>query len=214
MAFLGNLKVKDHLNEKEIVRLHRELVVPTAVHDVLKGLDPLDDTAQYAIDSMIAEMPVDAALLCLSLSAAHIAHDLQGAHPVAGPLAIETGRMVHEYGPTWLAHVDGQLNARDVFAAQNQFTETMAEEFESLAALLAECGADMPEHGDHAILCDMLSEHARAYATYTNAMVCGDDLGIIVESMDAAPVAQTSDVMANNVMANNIVAFPGVPKPA
>ncbi|WP_435640752.1 hypothetical protein [Micavibrio aeruginosavorus] len=210
MSVLGLKSVKDHLSEQEIMRLHRELTVPCAVHDVLKGLSPLDDTATYAMDVMIAEMPVDAALLCVSLSAAHIAHDLTGLHPMAGALAVETRRITHEYGPTWLAYADGQLNDDAVNAAQTQFTDSMAEDFEALADLLDTCGGDMPGDSDQAQLCTLLADHARSYAAYTNAMVNGEDLGIIYEDMDAHPAQYSPGIPSGQ---SNVIAFPGAPRP-
>lgn len=216
---LGFAQIQEHLSDQDIVRLHRELVVPMAVHDILKGQTQLDDVAEYTIDSNIGELPVDAALLCLALSAAHIAEDLSGAHPTAGALAIESARIVHDYGPVWLAHADGALNGEDLIAIQNKFTDQIVEDFESLGDLLKTCGGDMPDHSDQYTLCALMADHADAYASYTNMTLRGEDLDIFMESMDDAPslaAIAAAPIAAQSIQAgnygNNVVMFPGTLK--
>ncbi len=108
---------------------------PVAVHEIIKGNDELDETARYTLDVMIAEFKPDTALICIALCAAHIAEMHSGYLPIAGSLGFEAGRIVHEFGPTWLANADRRLTAaheRHVMDLLDQ----MPEDFEAMADLL------------------------------------------------------------------------------
>ncbi|MDB5490973.1 MAG: hypothetical protein JWO78_822 [Micavibrio sp.] len=153
------------LTDIQIIRLHHELLAPVAVHEIIKGHDELDETARYTLDVMIAEFKPDTALICIALCAAHIAEMHSGYLPIAGSLGFEAGRIVHEFGPTWLANADRRLTAaheRHVMDLLDQ----MPEDFEAMADLLDATRAHLIETTDSAILCEILSQNARAFIDY------------------------------------------------
>ena len=153
------------LSEKQIIRLHRELIAPVAVHEIIHGRDELDETARYTLDAMIAELQPDTALLCIALCIVHVADMHSTYMPVAGTLGFEASRIVHEYGPLWLSHVDGRLQPKDESRVLN-LLDNMQEDFEALADLIETMQAGLIETTDSAILCSILSENARAFYDY------------------------------------------------
>lgn len=164
---MGTRKVKfdQGLNEAQIIRLHRELVAPISVHDILAGHDVLDEVAEYTLDVMIAEFQPDTALMCIALCAAHVAEIHAGALPIAGTLGFEAGRIVHEYGPLWLAHADRQLTAADEGRVID-LLEQMPEDLESMADLLDTLRGHMVAGSDSDKICEILSQNANAFYDY------------------------------------------------
>lgn len=157
---MGNL-----LSNAQIIRLHRELVAPLAVYQILKGHDELDETALYTLDVMLAEFQPDTALLCMALCAAHIADLHQDSLPLAGSLGFEAGRIVHDLGPLWLDNADQRLGM-DQESRVLDVLDRMAEDFEALADLLDGVRAHLIETTDSAMLCDILSQNAQGFIAY------------------------------------------------
>lgn len=153
------------LTNAQIIRLHRELVAPMAVYQILKGHDELDETALYTLDVMLAEFQPDTALLCIALCAAHIADLHQDAMPLAGSLGFEAGRIVHEFGPLWLDNADHRLGVEQEGRVID-LLDQMAEDFEALADLLEAVRAHLIETTDSAMLCDILSQNAQGFMDY------------------------------------------------
>lgn len=157
--------MRELLSEREIIRLHHALVAPVAVHEIIRGHDALDETARYTLDVMIAEFDPDTALLCIALCAAHVADRHAGYLPVAGSLGFEAGRIVHEYGPLWLANADRRLS--DAHEGQIlDLLDHMQEDFEAMADLIDALRGHLIETTDSAILCDILSQNAHAFYDY------------------------------------------------
>lgn len=154
--------MQELLSERELIRLHHELVAPVAVHEIIRGHDALDETARYTLDVMIAEFDPDTALLCIALCAAHVAEMHTGCLPAAGSLGFEASRIVHEYGPLWLANADRRLSPAHEGRVLD-LLEHMPEDFEALADLLDALRGHLIETTDSAILCDILSQNARAF---------------------------------------------------
>jgi len=153
------------LTDLQIIRLHHELLAPVAVHEIIKGHDELDETARYTLDVMIAEFKPDTALICIALCAAHIAEMHSGYLPIAGSLGFEAGRIVHEFGPLWLANADRRLTPAHEGHVMD-LLDQMPEDFEALADLLDATRAHLIETTDSAILCEILSQNARAFMDY------------------------------------------------
>lgn len=153
------------LSNAQIIRLHRELVAPMAVYQILKGHDTLDETALYTLDVMLAEYQPDTALLCIALCAAHIADLHSASMPLAGSLGFEAGRIVHEIGPLWLANADDSLGM-DQEDRVIDLLDQMAEDFEALSDLLGAVRAHLIETSDCAMLCDILSQNAQSFVDY------------------------------------------------
>ena len=159
------MRLNQPLTDQQIIRLHHELLAPVAVHEIMRGRDALDETVRYTLDIMITEFKPDTALLCIALCAAHIAERHSAYLPIAGSLGFEASRIVHEFGPAWLANVDRRLNASHESHVMD-LLDQMPEDFEALADLLDATSAHLIETTDSAILCAILSENARAFIDY------------------------------------------------
>lgn len=191
------------LSERELIRLHRDLVAPVAVHEIIHGHDELDETARYTLDVMIAELQPDTALLCIALCAAHVAETHATYLPIAGSLGFEASRIVHEYGPLWLANADRRLNPsheREVLDLLDQ----MPEDFESLADLLDALHGQLIETTDSAVLCDILSQNARAFIDSLEQQAAEEAL-----HEQHQRKLRTSDLKIEG----NVITFPRTPKP-
>lgn len=164
---MGTRRVKfdQGLNEKQIIRLHRELVAPVSVHDILAGHDVLDEIAEYTLDVMIAEFQPDTALMCIALCAAHVAEIHAGQLPIAGTLGFEAGRIVHEYGPLWLAHADRQLTSADEGRVID-LLDQMPEDLESMADLLDTLRGHLVLASPSDRICEILSQNAHGFIDY------------------------------------------------
>jgi hypothetical protein len=182
------------LSNAQIIRLHRDLVAPLAVHDMLTGKDSLDETARYTLDVMIAEYEPDTALLCLALCAAHIAHHA-GQMPIANALGFESSRILHDVGPWWLAHADGKLRPADEDTVLD-ILEHMPEDFEALGDLLLAVRAGMIETSDAAILCDILSQNAYAFSE------------ALIQQMEEERFLSQRDLMQGLEKFDNVIIFP------
>ncbi len=191
------------LSERELIRLHHDLVAPVAVHEIVHGHDELDETARYTLDVMIAELHPDTALLCIALCAAHVAERHAQDLPIAGSLAFEASRIVHEYGPLWLANADRRLNhshERQVL----DLLEQMPEDFEALADLLDALRAQLIETTDSAVLCDILSQNAQAFV---------ETLALQAEDGAAQNRERHTPHIRDVQVGGNVIVFPLTPKP-
>lgn len=164
---MGIVRVKfdQGLSEAQIIRLHRELVAPVSVHDILAGHDVLDEVAEYTLDVMIAEFQPDTALMCIALCAAHVAEAHASHLPIAGTLGFEAGRIVHEYGPLWLAHADRQLTSADESRVID-LLDQMPEDLEAMADLLDTMRGNMVLGSASDKICEILSQNAHGFLDY------------------------------------------------
>ncbi|MGZ9108886.1 MAG: hypothetical protein ACXW4B_08720 [Micavibrio sp.] len=183
------------LSEKEIIRLHRELVAPVAVHEILAGRDTLDETAQYTLDVLIAEFQPDTALLCIALCAAHVAQLHSTRLPIAGSLGFEASRIVHEYGPLWLLHADRRLSPAHESRVID-LLEQMPEDFEALADLLDAMRGHLIEGSDSALLCDMLSQNAHGFIDF------------LEHQAEEDKIAAQKSKLRNLEVHGNVITFP------
>jgi hypothetical protein len=190
------------LNERDLIRLHHDLVAPVAVHEIMRGHDQLDETARYTLDVMITEFQPDTALLCIALCAAHVA-DLHTTYlPIASGLGFEASRIVHEYGPLWIANADRRLNLsheRQVL----DLLEQMPEDFEAMADMLDALRGHLIETTDSAILCDILSQNARAFIEFLEQQSVEDAMQ---EQYQKKLVASDLEVHGN------VITFPRHPR--
>lgn len=159
------MAINKPLTDLQIIRLHHELLAPVAVHEIINGNDELDDTARYTLDVMIAEFKPDTALICIALCAAHIAEMHAGYLPIAGSMGFEASRIVHEFGPAWLANADRRLDKSHERMVMD-LLDQMPEDFEAMADLLDATRVHLIESTDSAILCEILSQNARAFMDY------------------------------------------------
>ena len=186
-----SIQLNRQLNDQQIIRLHRDLLAPVVVHEIMTGKDVLDDVALYTLDVMIAEYKPDTALLCIALCAAHIAEKFSSTMPIAGSLGFEASRIAHEFGPAWIANSDQHLNDSHESKVFDPL-EQMPEDFEALADLMDALRAHLPEHSEGSLLCDMLSQSAHSFINY-------------LESKEREPLQTTHlDLEVNG----NVITFP------
>lgn len=146
------------LNDDDRARLRADFVVPTILSQMMAGMEPLDDVAEYTVHDIIGDLRPDGGLICVALSALEIAAYYPHM-PIAGALALEAERVIAEFGAHWLRAEDADVNA------VRQSLVHIPEDLESIADLLDATQAAM-DHADIVgrTLCDMLALQARAHA--------------------------------------------------
>lgn len=101
------------LGAQDLARLHTHFALPLVVSDVLNRIGPLGDDEEYALHLALSEMQPDSALLCIALCCQHIAARYCMEDPDGFALALESERIVDEYGPLWLGHAEGRSAASE-----------------------------------------------------------------------------------------------------
>lgn len=146
-----------YLSADDRTRLRTDFVVPLIIGQIFAGLEPLDDVAEYTIHDIVGELKPDCGLLCVALCAAEIAGHCP-ALPVAGILALESERIIAEFGNLWLRdHIDT--------AEIRQSLVHIPEDLEVLADLLDATQAEIAGNDINArTLCDMMALQARVHA--------------------------------------------------
>lgn len=152
------------LNNAERAALHAKFVVPLVVQDMLRGIEPLDDVAEYSLHDMIGGLQPDTALLCVALCAervgAHAAH-----RAIGKTLQGCAERIIDEYGPLWLAYEQKRACMDD--AAIAGLLVNIPEDLEEMGdLLLALCGELEEQHAVPAILCDILGAEAHMHMEF------------------------------------------------
>lgn len=152
------------LNKAELAALHAKFVVPLVVQDMLRGVEPLDDVAEYSMHDIIGELQPDTALLCIALCAQNV-----GAHsahlPIGKTLECCAGRIIDEYGPLWLAYEQGRMDGDDKTIAG--LLAAIPEDLEEMGDLLLTlCGELGEHHAIPAILCDVLGAEAHMHMEF------------------------------------------------
>jgi len=184
------------LKKSEYKALQAQLIVPVVVTQIIQGVEPLDDVAEYTIDEIVSEMKPDTALLCLALSAYNLAtHKAHFAS--ARALNLFARNIMDDYGPSWLAyqsHTGCDLDEQDVRAQLVHIPEDL----EALADLLDVLQADLAdEDGDQqvaAVLCDILAAIARAH---------------MISAEEELYQIQLGSLPRQAVSSGNVIVFPG-----
>ena len=192
--------ITNPLSHKELAALHAKFVVPLVVQDMLRGLEPLDDVAEYSMHDILGELQPDTALLCVALSAQHV-----GAHtahiPIGKTLQIRAERIVDEYGPLWLAYEQGRAQMDD--AAVADLLTHIPEDLEEMGdLLLALCGELEEDHAISAILCDILGAEAHMHMEFAEMQL--EKLALL----DSEPPELPSTAQNEPVGGDNVVPFP------
>jgi hypothetical protein len=186
------------LTETDLALLHSKFVVPMVVQEMLRGLEPLDDVAEYSMHDILGELQPDTALLCIALCAQHV-----GAHtahlPIGKMLELHAERIVDEYGALWLAYERSNITIDDEQVAE--LLVHIPEDLEAMGdMLLALCGDLEEDHAVSAILCDILGTEAHMHMEFAEMKL--EKLAILdTELEDAIPVTAA-------ISGGNVVAFP------
>jgi hypothetical protein len=148
----------------EIVLLETKFIIPMIIGQMLEGLEPLDQVAEFTIHDMIGRMEPDTALLCIALSTRRIAK--AHAHlPIANVLEIESENIIYDYAPLWLANAAGEkIDETEIL----NLLENLPEDFESLSVLIKTTQASILRENDLAYrLCEILSFQSESFKNYT-----------------------------------------------
>lgn len=150
------------LSADERTRLRTDFVVPLIMAQMMAGIEPLDEVAEYTVHDIIGDLKPDCGLLCVALCAAEIAGHYPRT-PIAGVLGLEAERIIGEFGGLWLRHAAG--TQPDSIQTVRESLVHIPEDLEVLADLLDATQADLPEDDITArTLCDMMALQARAHA--------------------------------------------------
>jgi hypothetical protein len=184
------------LKAKDLASVASKLQIPVIVSDLLQGIEPITDDAEYALHETISDMQPDSALLCIAFCGAKIAGVRGLAAPPVRILEMECRKIIEEYAMLWLKNAEtGEVD-------EAQALETLsgaAEDLEDLAGLLENCMTYLGRtNGDAAIICDILSIQARAHALVAEAYF--DAIG--------GTESVVEDVIAGQAMADNVIPFP------
>lgn len=143
-------------------RLRSDFIVPLILSRICEGLETLDDIAEYTIHDMIGDLKPDCGLLCLALCASEVAMHYTDI-PMAATLALESERIIGEFGSLWLQH--GHSAPPEALPLIRESLAHIPEDLEVLADLLDATQAELPEENIKArVLCDMLALQARVHA--------------------------------------------------
>jgi hypothetical protein len=146
------------LPDRDLALLHTKFIVPVVIGQILRGDEALDDTAEYLLNTVIADLTPDSALLCIALCAQPLCARYP-AMPAACMLRAEADRIVEEYGSLWLAH-DRKNTAIDQ-ALVRQTLSYVPEDLEAMAHLLDATLAELSRpDGERARVCDLLGLQA------------------------------------------------------
>lgn len=190
----------NYLTDQELALLHSEFVVPLVVGDMLRGLEPLDDTAEYTIHTIMGELYPDTALLCIALCGQHLAPHI--AHlPIGKVLAAEADKLVEDYGGVWLSYRDGDAIPDE--ATARFILNHVPEDLESMRDLfLTGCGELDENHVIATILCDILAEQADLHRDAAEQQ-------LEALSHAASPDQTGSDIASSFEQSGNVIPFPG-----
>lgn len=152
------------LNEQDLALLESKLMLPFIVGQMINGLEPFDQIAEFTLHDIISQMEPDTAFLCIALCASRIAY-FHKQLPIAAVMGIEAENMVDDYAPLWLAHARGEDVDIDEARA---LLENLPEDFESLEVLLRTTQISFAnEENVTAILCNVLAIQAESFKAYT-----------------------------------------------
>lgn len=189
------------LTQKDLLKLETLFVLPLVTQDMINGIEPMDEVAEYTFHEILSELRPDTALLCISLCCYHLSQNM-GDGSAAKVLQMQSADMINEYGPLWLAHEaeDPDLNDIDVQKALTFIPEDIETMADLLDTVLGET-----EHNCETkrILCDIMSLQAHMHK----------DLALVeLESIALEPSsrvdAEKQEKINELCTADNVVAFP------
>lgn len=142
----------------ELKQLYKELAVPLAVHLILCGEKKADAESLNNLDIAVAELPLDAALLSISMSGAHIAQALSETayHKISARLGPTAASIVHAHGAAWLHRLRTNSPAPNPKALES--------DFRALAGQIGACADALRERTVLGVLCDIFAHHAEGCA--------------------------------------------------
>lgn len=194
------------LSDQNLAVVSNELQLPCIIGDILSGVEALGGDMAFALHDLLSDFEPDTALLAIALGAEKLALACGADIPGAAVLRMECGRIIGEYGPSWIRGAHNGGSAQDaLISAGDTVAERLAyvpEDLESLAELLDFAAEGFARrHEDAAALCGILAVQARAQALVAEAfldMAAEDESGERVCTAAPLPAAPR----------NNVILFP------
>ncbi len=121
------------LNDKELATIANRLQAPLIISDIMAGECELTGDVQYGLHSLISDLQVDSALLCIALGGLKIANGQHKASLSISILKLQCESIVNDYAAHWLQ------NSSVTGTDSHDMADTMsciAEDLEGLSELL------------------------------------------------------------------------------
>ncbi len=121
------------LNDKELATIANRLQAPLIISDIMAGECELTGDVQYGLHSLISDLQVDSALLCIALGGLKIANGQHKASLSISILKLQCESIVNDYAAHWLQ------NSSVTDTDSHDMADTMsciAEDLEGLSELL------------------------------------------------------------------------------
>lgn len=151
------------LNDKELATIANKLQAPLIISDIMAGECVLTGDVQYGLHSLISDLQVDSALLCIALGSLKIANSQHKASLGISILKLQCESIVNDYAAHWLQ------NSSVTGANSHDMADTMScisEDLEGLSELLdtALNGLARQKNDPAFSLLKILSVQAKAHA--------------------------------------------------
>jgi hypothetical protein len=185
------------LTDKDRALLTTRLQAPLIIEDILSGKSALTDEAHYGLHALLSDFQPDTALLAIAASAEKIAFAYAEASPGMSVLALESKRLLEEYGPLWLQNAHGQtIDATGI----SELLGYTAEDLEGLAELLEING------------CFLRGKDPQAAAVFEILAVQASAQAMIAEEFllvaDQAGEVYGAHSLSASSLNDNVIAFP------
>ncbi len=192
------------LNDRKLALLNSKLYVPLVIRDILENKETTQDDIHYALHEVISNFQPDAALLCIALSAKHIATRANNSAASLNVLTLECDRIIEDYGYLWLQHAEHkELDSNILFDTLVH----VPEDLESLSELL-HINSEFLESANMkaAEILNILKIQADAHMIIAESYIEAID----AQDAETAPLSEKEALIPPTALTNNIIAFPGI----
>lgn len=198
---------KQTLSQDQIRILEQQLVIPSAIGDILEYNLKVEEEMQYGLHMALSEIDPDAALLAIALGLRGIAEKCLEEMPMASPLFYESSNILRDYAPTWLRYKKDIPMPTEKY---KEMLETIPEDLEALADIADALGAEMKDLNDPYYLgcftlISVFSIQARAHMEIANFILQEIEKDRPIEDIIAP---KDEDVEPSIEAGNNIILFP------
>lgn len=196
---------KQTLSQDQIRILEQQLVIPSAIGDILQYNLNVEEEMQYGLHMALSEIDPDAALLAIALGLRGIAEKCLNDLPMASPLFYETSNILRDYAPTWLRYKKDIPMPTDKY---KEMLETIPEDLEALADIADALRGDMTDCEDFShyagcfTLLNVFSIQARAHMEIANFILeeiekdrSIEDIMTSEEDASAQPITATDNIV-------------------
>lgn len=186
------------MNNKDLALMTTRLHVPLIIRDMMEHSQGYAKDIDYNLHDIISDMQPDAAILSIALGVQYICAKLPKESFVPS-LEVACDRIIEDYGPLWLAHVNDQ-EIDNVYLID--LLTHLPEDFDTLNEFMDLVMAYVPEDSMAYKILDILSTQASAHNLIAETFIEAIEAHY-QEEMKALNMPQS---FAGN---DNVVAFPG-----